>query len=417
MLVRTLEQGGLSHIVLSGTFSSGDFSTQEKAFIKRVYSGTIEKLVYIDFLISRFSRVPLNKMKPVIRNILRMGIYQLVFMEHIPAYSVIDESVKLARRRGFNNLCPFVNAVLRSVQRNEENNKEDLPGYVKALFPEWLYDLIISQYGEKTGMEYFNAVKKEKEETYIRLNTLKGSEEEIIRALEQEGCIVNKTETGFPDGLYSYGIKGFESLTELDSFKKGLFIVQDPSSMLSVSDSLRFIDENHLTIDVCAAPGGKSLLMAQLFPEARIISRDLTGTKTSLIEDNITRLGIRNIETQTADASIYDEKMRGCADVVIADLPCSGLGVVKKKPDILFRLKKEDLAGLQDLQRSILGVVQNYVKPGGILIYSTCTVNRMENEENAKWLKDNYNLELLNERLLLPGTWEFDGFYYAYFRK
>ena len=414
MLTDTLDRGKLSQYVLRETFSCVNPDASERAYIKRLFTGTLEKLVYLDHVLEQFSSVPLKKMKNVVRNILRMGLYQLKFMDSVPDYTVIDESVKLTRKRGFNNLCPFVNAVLRKCQR--EADDLELPDHVKALFPKWIYDIIVSQYGSERAGKYFESVSKDSDETFVRYNTGRAEPEHITAMLTEYGCSVRKTVipgTRYPE----FGISGFASLTDLQAFRKGLITVQDPSSAFSILNAADYIKENRLTLDVCAAPGGKSLLMAQLFPDAKVIARDLTQGKVKLINENIERLGAGNVSAQVWDALVTDENSIGKADAVIADLPCSGLGVVSKKPDILYRLKETDLKELADLQRRILSVVSQYVKPQGILIYSTCTVNRQENEDNTRWFTQNHSFELLKEQTLLKGEWEFDGFYYAYFRK
>ena len=420
MLISTLEEGKLSHNVLNDTFASEDLNKKERAFVKRLYTGVLEKLIYLDYEADLLSDVSVKKMKKVIRNIIRMGIYQLRFMDGVPAYSVINESVKLTRKRGFNNLCPFVNAVLRKAQNQTE--EPDLPEYVKALVPEWVYCLIEDQYGKERAALYFDALKKERNETYVRFNLARAGRDEIKESLERQGTQVRQiplepVREPLSDSVFAYGIKNFDSLTQLEAFRDGSIFIQDPGSMLCVLNSTGYIEKNDLTIDVCAAPGGKSLLMSELFPHAKIISADLTEKKADLIRQNVKRLKAQGIEAVCADATVLNNDWVQKADVVIADLPCSGLGVAGKKPDILYRLKESDLAELSMLQRQILSVCVQYVKTGGLLIYSTCTVNKTENEENAAWFAKNTGCKLLEEKLLFPGEWEFDGFYYAYFRK
>ena len=412
MLDATLEKGQLSHIVINNTFSDDQLTIKDRSFINRVYSGTLEKLVYLDYIIEQFSSVKLKKMKPVIRNLLRMSIYQMKFMDSVPDYTCIDEAVRLARKRGLSNLSGFVNGVLRNIQR--ESDKTKLPDYVKACAPKWIYELVNSQHGKTAANAFFDTVQQTDDYTTIRFNLAKDTPEHIIDLLKTENCNVRKLEGS--EGAYA--ISGFDKLTSLTAFKEGLIIMQDASSMMSVELAAAGDPKNELTIDVCAAPGGKSLYMAEKYPGARIISRDLTKYKVGLIEENVRRLGIKNIEPQVYDATILDKSFMGKADIVIADLPCSGLGVIRRKPDIMYRLKPEDLTELVTLQRRILETVHNYVKPGGILMYSTCTINKMENEENTHWFLENHaEFELETQRLLIPGTDECDGFYAAKMKK
>ena len=412
MLSATLEKGQLSHLVINDTFADEQLTAQDRAFVNRVYSGTLEKLVYLDYVIEQFSSVKLKKMKPLVRNILRMSLYQMKFMDSVPDYTCIDEAVRLTRKRGLANLTGFVNGILRNIQR--ESDKLELPDYVKTCAPKWLYDLVRNQYGAATAERFFDAVQQTDNETIIRFNLIKDTSEHIIRLLEDDGCRVRHIE----GTQNAYAISGFEKLTGLAAFKQGLIIMQDISSMMAVELAADGRIKNELTIDVCAAPGGKSLYMAEKYPEARIISRDLTEYKVGLIKENIKRLGIKNIETQVYDATVQDRSMTGKADIVIADLPCSGLGVIRRKPDIMYRLKPGDLTNLMLLQRKILETVKHYIKPGGILLFSTCTINKQENAENTRWfLGNNPDFELEIERQLIPGTDDCDGFYAARMKK
>ena len=414
MLIDTLEKGKLSHLVLQDALKpdpSGQTDHQERAFITRVFSGTLERLVYLDYHIDAVSSVRVRKMKPVIRNLLRMSLYQMWFMDSVPSYSCIDEAVKLARKRGFSNLTGFVNAVLRNLDRRQE--LPDLPEYVKLSVPLWIYELMTEQYGKQTTQDFFREIRKESKETFIRLCRISASEEEILQSLEEEGvslrCVDSRTRC--------YAVSGFSGLTELTAFRKGWFVVQDPSSALCAETAVKNAAEIRLVLDTCAAPGGKSMYIAEHLPDSLVIARDLSESKIALIRENLKRTGIRNVTLQTFDASVFDPVMEEKADLVLADLPCSGLGVIRKKPDILYRLKKEDLDSLCALQKKILTAAKRYVKPGGILMYSTCTVNRSENQDMAQWILQDSAFRLLEEKQFLPGRDPFDGFYYAKFQK
>ena len=408
MLIKTLENGEFSHLVLNQVFAEEAFSAQEKAFVNRLYAGTLEKIFYLDALLDCFSNVKVKKMKPVIRNILRLSVYQLIFMNSVPQHACIDEAVKLTRKRGFSNLTGFVNGVLRKIQREYGNAK--VPEYLKKGAPKWFYELLCRQYGSEAADQFLENFQKEDHETTVRFHLSQATEEQIRHSLEEEGCLVHPIE-GVSSG---YRISGFESLTDLKAFKDGQIIMQDQSSMLAVEIAASGLKKPEIILDVCAAPGGKSLFMADKFPKAKIIARDLTLYKVNLIKENTKRLNIMNVEAQLQDALILDSTMIQTADIVIADLPCSGLGVIKKKPDILYRLKESDLDQLALLQRNILAVVYQYVKPGGILLYSTCTVNKQENTENTNWFLENYDFQLLEEKQILPGIMqEQDGFYIA----
>ena len=412
MLIKTLEQDTLSHIVLQDLYEDKSISDKDLAFIKRLYSGTLEKLVWIDYVLDQFSKVPVRKMKPVIRSILRMSVYQLHFMDSVPAYTCINEAVKLTRKRGFHNLTGFVNGVLRHVDR--QAHQLDFPEHVKACAPKWIYDLVTKQYGKPAADAFFQAIQNSPSETRIRIcESPENRTKKILETLTQDGCTVQAL---LPE-YGAYAISGFQRLSSLTAFQNGDIIIQDPSSILAAQAALIDNPVPDLVLDVCAAPGGKSLYIAQHSPSSKIIARDLTEYKAKKIRENIRRLHISNIEVQVCDARQEDPAMNEKADVVIADLPCSGLGVIARKPDILHRLKPEDLTSLAALQQQILNTVQAYVKKGGILVYSTCTINHEENQENTRWFLQHHPYELLQEQQYLPGRDPYDGFYIARFRR
>lgn len=416
MLIKTLEQDALSHKVLQDVYDEKGLSDKDLAFIKRLYSGTLEKLVLLDYVLDQFSKLPVRKMKPVIRNILRMSLYQMLYMDGVPVYTCINEAVKLTRKRGFSQLTGFVNGVLRNADRKA--GQLQFPDHVKACVPKWIYDLLTQQYGKADADLFFQAIQNASSETRIRIccnetNQEEEHTEEILESLRKDGCTVKEL---LPE-LGAYAICGFQRLGGLKAFQNGSIIIQDPSSVLAAQAALIDDPSPEIVLDVCAAPGGKSLFIAQHSPGTRIIARDLTKQKTDKIRENMERLHITNIEVQVFDAREEDGAMKEQADVVVADLPCSGLGVIAGKPDILYRLKQNDLTALADLQKQILGTVQAYVKKGGILVYSTCTVNQGENQDNTRWFLEHYPFKLLHEQQFLPGKDPYDGFYIARFQK
>ena len=273
-------------------------------------------------------------------------------------------------------------------------------------------------------------MKKDKK-TYIRCNTLKGSTDYIKKILEEEGVTVTEV-----SGLsYAYEISGYDYLTALKSFNEGLYQIQDISSMMAGEYVKPSTDS--LIVDVCAAPGGKSINAALKLAEAaydnkdipesgiskevlkgitgRVIARDVSDYKASLIDDNVARLGIPYIDVEVHNALEFDEELEGKADIVIADLPCSGLGIMGRKPDIRYNITKEKIDDIISLQRDILKVVSRYVKTGGTLVYSTCTINRAENEDNADWICNTLGFSKDGEyRQMLPSAKaDNDGFFVA----
>lgn len=433
MLIETIEEEKFSHLILSHTLKKHqNMEKQERAFITHIFQGTVKRYMTLDYIVNQFSSLPIRKMKPLIRNLLRMSVYQIFYMDQVPVSAVCNEAVKIAKRRNFSGLSGFVNGVLRNIARNVDNIKypdkaSDPVKYLSVTysFPEPIVKQLLMQYDFVTVECMLEASLKEKETT-IRCNLNKISPVELKNTLEQEGV---KAEASEYLG-YAFYIKDYDYLEKQASFRNGLYTIQDVSSMLVCE--IAGIKKEDYVIDVCAAPGGKALHAATLAD--KVSARDLTPYKVGLIEENIKRLGISNIEALVWDAKVLDEKSLNCADALIADLPCSGLGVLGKKSDIKYRLTQNQQKELVQLQREILSVVQGYVKKGGVLIYSTCTVNREENEENRDWFLNNFDFQAesldayLPEQLksettksgylqLLQGIHGTDGFFIAKFRK
>lgn len=446
MLVEILEKGTYSHLVIRDVLNKYDYmDSRDKAFVKRVTEGTIERLIQIDYILNQFSKVAVSKMKPLIRNLMRMSVYQLLYMDSIPDSAVCNEAVKLAGKRGFKGLSGFVNGVLRNIARNKQNisypdREKEKCRYFSVYYsmPEWLITMWLDAYGEEKTVCILESLLEEHPVT-VRLKESLDEEkkEKWLAELSAVGVRV-KRHSYLP---YAYQLFDVEGVQNLPGYKEGYFAVQDVSSMLvaeaaesgrqrQAAESMQEV----LAVDVCAAPGGKSLHIAEkLSGQGKVFSRDLSEYKVSLIRDNIERMGYKNIDTKVQDASVLDEGLIGKADVVLADLPCSGLGVIGKKRDIKYRISKESLKELEALQRQILDVVWQYVKPGGTLIYSTCTINSGENEQMVEWFLKEHPFVLENlstclpEQLreeakkgmlqLLPGIHETDGFFLARLRR
>ena len=418
----SVEKGeSYSHRALSALLDKYQYlSKQERSFITRVTLGTLERRIELDYIIDWFSKVKVKKMKPVIRCILRMGVYQLKYMDSVPDSAVCNEAVKLAGKKGFGSLKGFVNGVLRSISRNlpevsypSEEEKPIEAVSIRCSIPQW----ILRQWREDYGCEKTKSMAESflnQERTTIRVNTMMTDREKLIDDLKKQGIqaekLVFRDYPDFKQGLY---IWEYDYLLKIKEFAQGQFYVQDVSSMLPVW----FLNpkEGDFVVDVCAAPGGKSIHAAQLMQGLGVVeARDLTDYKVGLIEENIARARLKNVKAVKWDALILDESLVGKADGVIADLPCSGLGVLKKKPDIRYRMTREQQEELSRLQRQILSNACQYVKPGGTLLYSTCTVNKIENEDNTAWFLQNHReFSLAKERQIFPGESCGDGFYLA----
>ena len=416
MLLEINEKGQYSHLVLRDVLSKYQYlSKQERGFLTRVTEGTLEHLIELDYILNAFSKTKVAKMKPLIRNLLRMSVYQIKYMDAIPDSAVCNEAVKLAKRHGFSRLCGFVNGVLRNLVRNIENihypdQKKEPVRFLSVCYsmPEWIVKQWMAAYGFEQTKAICEGFFQENPLT-IRTNLSKVTPQQLKEQLEQESVKVEPVE-----GLsYAFQISGFDYLNALDSFEQGLFYVQDVSSMMVAEKA--DVKEHQYVIDVCAAPGGKSTHLAECMHGTGMVeARDLTEYKVSLIEENIVRHELSNMKAVRMDATVYDEDSYEKADVLICDLPCSGLGVLGKKTDIRYKMSKPQQQELIELQRRILDTVHTYVKPGGTLLYSTCTIHKGENEDNIAWFVQRYpEFSMVEQCQMFPGEVGNDGFYLA----
>lgn len=428
ILLEVLEKENYSHLVLRQALTKYQYlDKQDRAFISRVTEGTLEYLIQIDYVIGQFASVKLSKMKPVIRNLLRLSVYQILYMDRVPDSAVCNEAVKLAVKRKFQGLKGFVNGVLRNIAR-EKDSITFPDDSIRYSLPQWLLSLWKETYDEKTVKQMAEAFLKESR-LAVRCNFDKADKETILNSLSGQGIKAVSTEIS-PSILY---LEGYDYLEQIEAFSKGFIQVQDLSS--SFVGLIANPESGDYVIDVCGAPGGKSLHIADLLKgTGHVEVRDLTENKVYLIRENIERSGFHNMEAVVWDALALHEPSLEKADIVIADLPCSGLGIIGKKPDIKYHMTQEKTESLAKLQREILSVVHQYVKTGGTLVYSTCTINRKENEENVAWFLGNFPFEPVNlegrlgEHIhadsmkdgfiqLLPGIHPCDGFFLAAFKK
>ena len=418
ILTEILEKGAYSHVVLGQALGKYQYlSKADRGLITRVTEGTLEYLIQIDWILNRYSAMKVEKMKPVIRTILRMSLYQILYMDRIPDSAACNEGVKLAERRKLSGLKGFVNGVLRKVSREKEGLLKELssPDFprpdIRFSVPGWLYRLWADELGKEQAEKGFAAF-FQASPTTVRCNLSLASKEEITESLKAQGVSVLES----PLSGKALMISGYDYLEGLDAFSKGWIQVQDASSILSgeaVPPPL-----GAYVLDICAAPGGKSLHMADMLKGTGMVeARDISMAKIQLIEENIRRTGFSNIRTKVWDGRVPDPEAVGQADILLADLPCSGLGIIGKKPDIKLQMTQEKLESLVKLQREILSVAWQYVKPGGVLSYSTCTVHRAENQGNAAWFQENYPFVQEKQLEFLPGRDGCDGFFVAVFRR
>ncbi len=421
-----------SNVALSKALSKNQFEDKSaRAFITRLSEGVMEYKITLDYVINQFSKTKINKCKPLIRCLLRMGVYQILYMDSVPDSAACNEAVKLAKKHGFGSLSGFVNGVLRSIARAKESipmpNNETSVEYlsVKYSMPVWLCEKLKNDYPK----EYMDILKASflDRETAIRVNTCKITKEELKKLIADAGIEVR-------DGYYDEKallVKGYDFVKKIPGYKQGFFSIQDESSMCAIRAA--GIKKGDTVLDICAAPGGKTTCAAEyLMGEGTVYSMDLSKDKLELIEENVKRLGFDNVKISAHDGKIPlinsdlygeevalpKEELREFADVVIADLPCSGLGIIGRKNDIKYRLDEKQLEELVTLQRDILNNAKSYVKRGGTLLYSTCTINPKENQENLKWfLDENKAFTVINERLFIQGVDNCDGFYFVVMKK
>lgn len=435
-LQEILENGQMSHQVLSGVLEKYQYlEKQERSFLSRSVEGVMEYLLTLDYILDSYSKTPVRKMKPFIRNLLRMSLYHLFYMDSVPDRAVVSEAVKLAEKKGFYGLKGFVNGLLRNIIRNKESiswpEDERKRLEVQYSVPGWMLDEWHCTY-EKAEVERFLKGFHEKRPLNIRVNVAKITPGECKTRLESEGCQVKE----HPYLSECLELSDYDYLGKLSAFREGLFQVQDVSSMLAGKLAVSFLEETKgkLFLDMCSAPGGKALYVAEHCPTVQVLARDISDYKLSLIEDNVRKSGVNNVKTEVFDATEPDESKKEAADVVLADLPCSGLGILRKKRDIAYKTTKKDVEDLAALQRKMLARAAEYVKPGGILIYSTCTITRDENTENRAWflkefpfkgenicscLPEGLQMETLKKGYLqlLPGKHASDGFFISVMRK
>ena len=413
------ENGGYSNIALDTVIKRNDLSPSDRALMTALIYGVIERKITLDYIISSLSSIPNSKIEKDTRNILRMGLYQLIYMRKIPVHAALNETVNLANKRSKG----FVNAILRSYLR--EGNKIKLPDasdqvkYLSVTYSvgESLAEALLKEYSFNDCKNMLNAFSQIAPIT-LRVNNLKTTRENILSELE--GAV--KTDFS-PDGI----ILENAAVSELDCLKDGRVTVQDEASQICVR--ALGAEKGDTVFDVCACPGSKSFGAAMTMEnEGEILAFDIHENKLSLVKKGAERLGISIISTRAHDAREPIKELFGKADKIICDVPCSGFGVISKKPEIRYKDAKESEA-LPKIQYDILENVSNYLKVGGTLVYSTCTILPDENENNVnKFLENHKNFALVPFNVgalevdggmitLLPHTHHTDGFFVAKLEK
>lgn len=426
------------HVLLSNVLNKYDyFDRQDKAFITFLFEGVLRNRIKLDYIISKYAKTKNGKIKPAIKNILRMGIFQILFMDSVPDSAACNEAVNLSIDRGLSGLKGFVNGVLRNIARNKENlewpsKDSNLNEYLSVFYsmPKWIVDYLVKLYGQDVTTKMLIKM-AEPASIIVRFNENLSIED---RKKWLDELNVNGNSPVQHEYLdYAYYISKTEAMDMVPGFLDGLFTVQDVSSQLAIH--LAPIKPGDKVLDLCAAPGGKTMHAAlKAGNDGHVDARDISEYKLVSIRENAERLNLTNVSVSQQDATILDESLIGKYDVVIADAPCSGLGVMGKKSDIRYNATKKGIEELSNIQRQILDNAVKYLKPGSLLLYLTCTVTKEENADNRQWLLDNYDLAPISFESslpsalkgqggeegylqLLPGVHNSDGFYISMYRK
>ncbi len=401
-LTRVRRSGAWSDAALNSILIKEKPDERDASLAARIFYGVMQNLALCDFYISSFSSVKASKMEPQVLDILRLCVYQLVFMSKIPANAAVYEGVELAKKYSNPRAAGLVNAVLRKIAGTQPAQLPEVTGAtpterlsVQYSHPVWLVDSFIERLGAEGAEELLKANNAEAAIT-VRVNTQKTDTQSLITVLQQD--TVEAVEHPFvPDCLE---LRNTRSLERLGAFTEGSFYVQDPAAMLAVTAA--GVKPGMFIIDACAAPGGKSFAAAlEMCDTGRVLSCDINEKKLRRVTEGASRLGLKSIETHVMDARVVNTDFIEKADAVLADVPCSGFGVIRKKPEIRYKPEQET-EKLPALQLQIIDTLSRYVKPGGILLYSTCTLLRRENEDVAAAFLDSHS-DYAAEPFLLPG--------------
>ena len=406
------KSGEYTNAALKEALSRSELSSQDKGLVTELIYGVVANKSAIDYIIMQFSKIKIKKMTPWVISILRMGIYQIYYMDKIPHSAACNEAVKLSKKYSHGAGSGFVNGVLRSSVRSYTEFNFPVSGdAVKDLsleysYPEWITEKLISEYGEEKCRELYIENRKS-HRTAIRVNCLKTTKPDLVKLLEKEGLECRNAEN-LEKALF---VNGKLNIENSDAYQKGLYSLQNISSQKAVE--VLNPQMGQFVVDMCAAPGGKSCAIAEKMQNSgRVLSFDIFPHKVELIKKAAGRLGIDIIDAKVADGTQFCEDLVEKADCVLADVPCSGLGVIHKKPDIKWTRTVDDIAELCKIQKKILDNGAKYVKSGGTLVYSTCTILPEENRLRIQeFLKENKNFNIEYEEQILTSPMGESGFY------
>lgn len=392
------------NLKLKSALENDELSNVDKRFITELVHGTVKLKINLDYIISKFSKLKLKKISPWVINILRMGVYQIFYMDKVPSSAAVNESVKLAKKYANQGAVGFVNGTLRAISKCENiEYPKDKYEYLSAKYsyPMWICKRWVDDFGfEKAEMIMIES--NDRPNVYFRANTLKTDVNSLKESLEDEGvhCDVYVNET-LKNVNYCLVPDKTGNISALDAYKNGLFYVQD----VGASEIVEVLapKKGETIIDMCAAPGGKTTHIAEkMGSEGKIFAFDVYDHKIKLINDNAKRLGISIIDAKIGDGLVYNENLTEIADRVLVDAPCSGLGIISRKPDIKYLRNEEDIESLANISFDILRNASGYVKKGGTIVFSTCTIDKQENENVIEKFLAN------NEEFYLDPITEYD---------
>lgn len=407
-----VRQSAYSNITLNKFLSETDLSGADRALATALFYGVLDRTITLDFVLSKYIKTPLKKVSPSALENLRMALYQIMFMDKIPDSAAVNEAVKIIKNSKQKHLSGFVNGVLRNILREGytlPDGKDIHSLSVKCSCPEWIIESFISDYGIDNTMSLLEYSLLTPPVT-LRVNTLKTNISSLADKLSLEGIATKAT------SLYgALEVIGGIDVTKNSCYRDGLFHIQDAASQTAVS--VLNPSENENVLDICAAPGGKTFTMAQYMKNSgRIVACDLYEKRVELIKKGAKRLGINNIAIQQNDAMVKNMAL-GQFDAILCDVPCSGLGVIRRKPEIKYK----DISEYTDItliQSKILENAASYLKPNGRILYSTCTLRKCENEGVIQGFLDKHpQYELKYHHTFMPHVDGTDGFYCALLQK
>ncbi|UMZ73300.1 16S rRNA (cytosine(967)-C(5))-methyltransferase RsmB [Natranaerofaba carboxydovora] len=408
VLKEVYSKEGYSDILLNKYLKQNTLSVKDKALATRCIYGVLQWQGLIDFYLEKLSKKPLNKISLEVLVLLRLGLYQLLFLDRVPSRAAVYETVKVAHMMKQKKAAGFINGILRNFIRKKDtiqlpvkdSSKKQLVKYISVRYshPTWMVEKWLDEFGENLTIEICKA-NNEISDTYIRTNTLKTDKEELLGNL-------NEYNLPAENALYpveAIKIDSLRGIEELALFKEGLFYIQDINSMLV--SYLAAPLPGQKVVDLCSAPGGKTTHMGQMMQnKGEILAVDLYPHRLNLVKENCERLGVNIVKILEGDArTVLDESYNNYFDISLVDAPCSALGVLRKQPELKWRLNETEIDSLKSLQKELLQKAIKLVKPGGKIIYSTCTISSEENETLiSEFLDENSSVRVEEPNKIIP---------------